>query len=114
MTHIDGFNDSEMVAQRHFESQGWSIIVLPKNKRRGYDFGITNGVITQTVEVKQSRNEVVLGPQLIRIKNGGLLAIVDMKTGKVEEYTKDDIINEREVTYPQTRRFIIQLKKRNI
>lgn len=88
--------ESEVVSKQFFESLGFTIRERDfEGKKKGADFFIELDECIQSVEAKMKMGSWVqlLKPQLDRLKNGGLLAIVN--EGKVEVRTVEDIeINE--------------------
>jgi len=90
---------SEEVAKRYFESLGFQIRDKDfEGKKKGTDFFIEQNGCIQSVEAKTKMGNwsQFLKPQIDRIRNGGLVAIV--KGEEVEIKTEDDIEEIREAT----------------
>jgi len=84
--------ESEEVSKRFFESLGFSIRERDfDGKKKGADFFIEFDGCIQSVEAKTKMGSWVqmLKPQVDRLKNGGLLVIVNK--GIVEIKTIDDV-----------------------
>jgi hypothetical protein len=91
--------ESEVISKRFFESLGFKIRDRDfDGRKKGADFFIEYDGCIQSVEAKKKMGSWIqmLKPQLDRIKNGGLLAIVN--EGNVEVKTIEDIERIDEVT----------------
>ena len=90
---------SEEVSKKYFESLGFKIRDRDfEGKKKGTDFFIEQDNCIQSVEAKTKMGSWAqfLKPQLDRIRNGGLVAIV--KGEEVEIKTEKDIEEIREAT----------------
>ena len=83
---------SEEVAKKYFESLGFQIRDRDfEGRKKGTDFFIGQDGCIQSVEAKTKMGNWVsfLKPQLDRLRNGGLVAIV--KGEEVDIKTEDDV-----------------------
>jgi hypothetical protein len=90
---------SEEVSKRYFESLGFKIRDRDfEGRKKGTDFFIEHDGCIQSVEArtKMGRWTQLLKPQLDRLRNGGLVVLVNGE--QVYVNTKDDIEEIQEVT----------------
>ena len=91
--------ESEVVSKQFFKSLGFNILERDfEGIKKGCDFFIEDGGCIQSVEAKAKMGKWIqmLKPQVDRVKNGGLIAIV--YKGKVEIKTLNDIEKIEEIT----------------
>jgi hypothetical protein len=89
---------SETISKRYFEDLGFTIRDRDfDGSKKGADFFIELDGCIQSVEAKTKMGSWVqlLKPQLDRIRNGGLLSVVD--NGQVEIVTESEIKKTEEI-----------------
>jgi hypothetical protein len=96
----DGFNESEQTAHKYFRDLGFTVDVPRKKDRRGFDFLLSldyeGEKFSVTVEVKQTKGEPLLEPQLERILNENGLVVISRNGEVFEIFTKENIKSKRE------------------